>query len=86
MNISSLTIKGQATIPAPIRKFLHLRPREKIVFAIVDGSVVLRNAQKNILDFKGAFKTNACSLSKKMGADSVRSKVKTALRKRRGST
>lgn len=86
MNISSLTVKGQATIPAPIRKFLHLRPREKIVFAIVDGSVILRNAQKNILDFKGAFKTNARSLSPKMDTDSVRCKVKTELAKRRGGT
>ncbi len=83
MNTSSLTVKGQATIPAPIRRFLHLRPREKIVFAIVDGSVVLRNAQKNILDFKGVFKDSARPPPSKLDGDRVRDKVKAELAKRR---
>ena len=39
---SSLTIKGQATIPKAIRKHLHLEPGDRIKFFVhPDGSVVI---------------------------------------------
>ena len=39
---SSLTIKGQATIPKAIRKHLHLEPGDRVKFFVhPDGSVVI---------------------------------------------
>jgi antitoxin PrlF len=39
---SSLTVKGQATIPKAIRKHLHLEPGDRIKFFLhPDGSVVI---------------------------------------------
>ncbi|MEA3642665.1 MAG: AbrB/MazE/SpoVT family DNA-binding domain-containing protein [Lamprobacter sp.] len=40
--MTALTSKGQATIPAPIRAFLGVRPGDQIEFVIVDGTVVVR--------------------------------------------
>lgn len=39
---SALTIKGQTTIPKPIREHLHLAPGDRLKFFIhPDGSVVI---------------------------------------------
>ena len=39
---SAITIKGQATIPAAIRKHLRLKPGDRVKFFVhPDGSVVL---------------------------------------------
>jgi len=39
---SSITVKGQATIPKMIREHLHLRPGDRVKFFVhPDGSVVL---------------------------------------------
>lgn len=48
MNSSALTIKGQVTIPADIRKQLGLHPGDKIGFLIEDDHVVLFRKESNI--------------------------------------
>lgn len=48
MQSSALTIKGQVTIPADIRKKLGFKPGDKIGFAIEDDHVVLYRKQINI--------------------------------------
>lgn len=45
MNITTLTQKGQATIPALIRKQLDLHPGDKIGFEVTDGEVIIRKIQ-----------------------------------------
>lgn len=45
---SSLTVKGQVTIPAEIRKQLGLHTGDKIGFAIEDHHVVLYRKENNI--------------------------------------
>jgi len=42
---SAVTTKGQATIPAEIRREIGLQPGDKVVFSIRDGRVVLDKAQ-----------------------------------------
>ena len=44
MLISTLTSKGQATIPAEIRKDLHLKAGDKIIFEVVQNKVTLKKA------------------------------------------
>ena len=39
---STITRKGQATIPKPVRDYLHLKPGDRVKFFLhPDGSVVL---------------------------------------------
>ncbi len=45
MLISTLTSKGQATIPAEVRKNLGLHAGDKITFEITDHKVTIRKAQ-----------------------------------------
>lgn len=37
--ISTITSKGQVTIPAEIRRVLGLKPQDKIIFRVVQGKV-----------------------------------------------
>ncbi len=48
MHSSTLTVKGQVTIPADIRDQLGLQPGDKIGFAIEDDHVVLFRKENNI--------------------------------------
>jgi len=48
MQSSSLTIKGQVTIPAEIRNRLGLHPGDKIGFTIEDDHVILYRKENNI--------------------------------------
>lgn len=54
---TSVTQKGQATIPAPIRKKLGIKPNDKIVFELKDNEASI----KPVLDFfalKGSIKSS----------------------------
>lgn len=39
---STLTAKGQTTIPREIREYLQLGPRQRLTFVVEEGKVVLR--------------------------------------------
>lgn len=45
MLISTLTSKGQATIPAEVRKSLELKAGDKVIFEIIDHKVILQKAK-----------------------------------------
>src|SRR3989304_6633513 len=45
---ASVTERGQVTIPAVVRKALGLKHRDKVVFAIEDGTVVLKKPRFTI--------------------------------------
>ena len=40
--LSTVTSKGQVTIPKPIRDLLGIRPHDKVDFVVRDGAVLLR--------------------------------------------
>ncbi len=49
---SKLTSKHQATIPSTIRKHLHLKEKDEIVYELLsDGTVVLRKKSPLDLEF-----------------------------------
>lgn len=52
--ITTLTSKGQVTIPKEIRDELGLRPHDKIRFFIVDGKVGLEKAYPSLEDVAGS--------------------------------
>ena len=53
---SSVTQKGQVTIPGPFRKALKIQPRDLVAFSLVDGEVRLRPVQSAVLASFGAIK------------------------------
>ena len=57
MPTSSLTSKGQTTIPLEVRRKLGLKPGDKIDFVIEDnGRVSLRPATSDVAELKGLLK------------------------------
>ena len=53
-NITSLTSKGQVTIPKAIRDELGLRPFDKIRFDIENGEVKLKKAYPSLEEIAGS--------------------------------
>ncbi len=49
---SSITTKGQVTIPYAIRQQLHLKPGDKVAFTVEDNHVILTH---KIDDVEAAF-------------------------------
>ena len=43
--VTTMTQRGQVTVPAEVRRMLGLRPREKVAFAIDEGQVKLLPAR-----------------------------------------
>lgn len=50
---STLTARGQTTIPAEIRKKLSLKPGDRILYLEEDGRVRIVAADKRASDLKG---------------------------------
>lgn len=54
MKISTITQKGQATIPLEVRKKLDLHAGDKIVFDMVEGNVVMRKLRPFDIQYHSA--------------------------------
>ena len=55
MPTSTLTAKGQTTVPQAVREHLRLQPGDRLDFVLAkDGSVVLRAVTRSVLDLEGA--------------------------------
>ena len=48
--IGTLTNKGQFTLPAPIRAFLHVKGYNKIAFTVSEGKVVVKQPSRLSLE------------------------------------
>jgi AbrB family looped-hinge helix DNA binding protein len=46
--LSSVSPKGQVTIPAEIRQLLGVRPRDKVAFRVENGQVLIRPARSTL--------------------------------------
>jgi AbrB family looped-hinge helix DNA binding protein len=53
-HVTTLTSKGQVTIPKEVRDELGLKPRDKIRFSLENGHVVLRKAYPSLEDIVGS--------------------------------
>lgn len=54
MTSSTITSRGQTTIPNAIRKYLHLQPGDRIDFVINDtGKVIIFPATVDVAELKG---------------------------------
>lgn len=54
---STITAKGQTTVPAEIRELIHARPGTRLVWsAMPDGTLIVRAKSRSILDMAGMVK------------------------------
>jgi antitoxin PrlF len=57
MSESTLTIKGQTTVPQIIRDALSVAPGAKLLWNLMpDGTIIVRAKNKSILDLAGMLK------------------------------
>lgn len=54
--LSSITRKGQVTIPAEIRRLLGVAPHDKVAFLVEDGQIRLAHAGSVVARTAGAIK------------------------------
>jgi AbrB family looped-hinge helix DNA binding protein len=71
---SFVTQKGQATIPAPIRKQLGIKPNTKIVFELKNGNEATLKPVTDFFSFKGSVKSE-----KPFDLDAMEKAVKDAI-------
>ena len=73
---TTLTTKGQVTIPKEIREALSLKPGDKIIFEKEGNKVVLKSP-KTLLDFRGYVKAE-----KHISIEDARTNVKKKIGKK----
>ncbi|OYT93673.1 MAG: AbrB family transcriptional regulator [Burkholderiales bacterium PBB3] len=57
MSESTLTIKGQTTVPQPVRDAMHAETGTKLVWSVMpDGTAIVRAKTKSIVDLAGMLK------------------------------
>jgi antitoxin PrlF len=54
---STITAKGQTTVPADIRALVQAAPGTRLVWSVMpDGTIIVRAKSKSILDMAGMLK------------------------------
>ena len=61
---STLTDRWQTTIPAEVRKALQLKPRQRLVYELVDGAVLIKPQPETLKDLYGFLSDDKPALSK----------------------
>jgi len=56
MVATTMTKKGQITIPKEIRDVLGLKEHDRLAFALKEGEITMRPIRGSILDLKGSVK------------------------------
>ena len=74
---ATITSKGQVTLPADIRRLLHLEQGDKVVFSAEGNTVTLRRASKAdaFMNYAGRYRK---------GAGKTREEINAELRELRG--
>jgi AbrB family looped-hinge helix DNA binding protein len=54
---STITIKGQTTVPSEVRELIHAAPGTRLVWTVApDGSVIVRVKNRSILELEGSLR------------------------------
>jgi bifunctional DNA-binding transcriptional regulator/antitoxin component of YhaV-PrlF toxin-antitoxin module len=58
MTTSTLSQNGQTTIPLDVRRFLRIKPRQKLLYRIEGEQVLLQAARTSTAELYGSLKTD----------------------------
>jgi AbrB family looped-hinge helix DNA binding protein len=58
-HVTTVTQKGQVTIPGELRQALNIRPKDKVAFYMADGELRLKPVRSRLLAGYGAVKPRA---------------------------
>jgi antitoxin PrlF len=72
---STLTTKGQVTIPAEVRRLLGVKPHDKIVFVVDADQVRISRSESVVARTAGALRSRTQAVS----AEELRSAAETAV-------
>jgi len=64
MTTSTVTSKGQTTIPKKVRDYLGLKSHQKIAFEVKDGYVIMRKMEDSLDRFAGILGSDRPAASK----------------------
>jgi antitoxin PrlF len=66
---STITSKGQTTVPADVRALVHAKPGTRLVWSVMpDGTIIVRAKTQSILDMAGKLKAPR---GKRVGVDDM---------------
>jgi bifunctional DNA-binding transcriptional regulator/antitoxin component of YhaV-PrlF toxin-antitoxin module len=69
---STITEKGQTTIPSLVRKALSLKPHQRLTYEICEGGVMVRPETESLMDLAGSLKSNVPAAGKMQERDAAR--------------
>jgi AbrB family looped-hinge helix DNA binding protein len=69
---STVTDRGQTTIPVEVRKALNLKPRQRVTYELCEEGVLVRPETQTLMDLAGALKSNAGKVTKQKSRDAAR--------------
>lgn len=69
---STLTRKGQTTVPKEVRELLRLSPRQKIAFVVEEGKVTLEPATTSIKDLLASIGSPAAKTKRGLSMRQIR--------------
>ena len=69
---STLNEKWQTTIPADVRKALRLKPRQRLIYELIPGGVVVKVESETLKDLYGLLADGKPSTSKTEERSAVR--------------
>ncbi len=69
---STLTDKWQTTIPAEVRKALHLKPRQQLIYELADGAVMVKPQPETLKDLYGCLADGRSSAPKSVERETAR--------------
>ena len=69
---STVTDRGQTTIPAEVRKALNLKPRQRVTYEFCEQGVLLRPESASLMDLAGSLLMKSHRLSKEKARDVAR--------------
>ena len=57
MTESTITAKGQTTVPADVRALVHAEPGTRLVWSVMpDGTIIVRAKTRSVLELAGMLK------------------------------
>ena len=61
---TTITDRGQTTIPAAVRKALKLKPRQRLTYEVRQDGVLIRPETESLMDLAGCLKSTVTAATK----------------------